>query len=291
MEPVSYLDIFLQSLRRSAPSRTLWLLSLILALPGALTELLIERVPLDTNAALLLLIEQHPLLFVNALFCTVILTLTGKSGLIVTLEKQRHSKQHGTETTPPSYSSAFIKALRIDSGFFLAFILIGIILALPLFFSLALGSGSEDTLFVLAGYTLIPILIIGYFLREFTYFYYLLSPLGLKSSFERSNDFFLRHVRYCIPFGILSFITTLLFTFFLNLVIMAIAVTTTVFPGHSGAFPLFVAVLFCLTWYGVFHQTLWFTFFQTLARPRTPQSQPETLSKVLKEEVPEMPNA
>ena len=93
MEPVSYLDIFLQSLRRSAPSRTLWLLSLILALPGALTELLIERVPLDTNAALLLLIERHPLLFVNALFCTVILTLTGKSGLIVTLEKQRHSKQ------------------------------------------------------------------------------------------------------------------------------------------------------------------------------------------------------
>lgn len=229
-------------------------------------------------------IINHPyssaLFLVFSLFCLFF----GKSRLIILLEAYR--KNTAAPYTLRSFATSFTKAFRIDSILFLFLTALLFILTIPSFFS----SGSPEPLYFLSVFTLLIIILIGSIIREFTYFYFLLSPLLLKGSFEAACNLFFREKKSCLSFGFLFLSFLLLFTFSYNFAILSIVALLKQVSFFSSTGITFVLVLIIFSWYEIFRQALWFHFFQSIARPKDPTLD-SGLSVTLEKKIPEMPAA
>lgn len=267
MEKTSTLDIIIESFRYSHQRRKFFFFGFLLALPPA-TFLLLQRVYDITTGATLLLSCFF-------LFWYGASVVFGKSHLIALLEAHK-KKSIPKELFLPL--SSFIKALGIDAFFITGLIVVAFFVSLPPLVASFFGHTALAPLVLLSELTLLPILFIGYLLREFTYFYAFLSPLTIKSSLEAGANLFLRQKAACLFFEVHFILLNLLFTFLFNLVMLSIvALSQTVFPFATELF-FFLVTLVLLSWFEIFKQALWFHFFESIARPKKPASDiPQTL--------------
>lgn len=291
MEKISFPDLLLSSWQFSRARKIFFVFGFFLALPVAVQSFFLPAT--DTSA-----INQwsetfllHPLIGLLYLSASFIVALFGKGNLIVALENGRRGNDAKRTLSFPSFRSSFLRALTIDAsiGFFLIVFLL--LLSLPTVVATRTLGSVPESLFTLSLITFIPVAVVLFFIREFTYYYFLLSPLNLTSSAEAAVRFFLRHRPTCLWFGFLVFLFSLLFTFFLNLAMLAIVVLFQKFaPAVPESVVIFGGGLVGFTWYATFRQTLWFTFFQSLAVPKDKKRTDQETGTILEEKVSEIPS-
>lgn len=289
MEKISFLDIFLESWRLSISRRRLYVFGLCMALPGAALLVFLQTESVLTQAFFESFVAQH--LFVSALFLVwyFFFMLFGKSNLIIALNETLHTNAPQKNTPLSARIAPLKKALSLDLiiiGFFLILITI---LSLPALLSSLLFGTLPASLLLLEKLALFPVIIIAYFVREFTYLYFLLSPLRLKASFEASSNLFMTRRFHCLSFGLFFLCISILFTFFMNLAMLGIvALLQKWLPAGNELITLFVISLLFLTWYEIFRQALWFTFFRFLATPKEKMTD-ETTAVPIEEKITEVP--
>lgn len=285
MEKFSVIDILTTSFKFSLVQKRFFLFGFLMTLPAVILTFFLQQNTVETPGELLSILLTHPLGCVLFVVGYLFFQLIGKGSLISLFHASFEKKQ--ASSTPSSLVTSFWKALRIDAVLFSFFASILFIIALPTLLSFWLEHDASESLLFLTELTLIPILFIGYFIREFTYCYFLLSPLTLRDSFEASSNLFIRNRYNCLSFGIAFLCIALLFTFFLNFVMLSIValLQNVSFFSEQGIF--LVASLIFVTWYEVWRQSFWFHFFQTLAKPKSPSAD-EPVTVPLEKKIPEI---
>lgn len=291
MERISFLDIFLDSWRLTLSRRRLFVFGLCIALPGASLLVFLQNETVLTQEFLETFVAQHLFVSLSFLLWYFFFVLFGKSNLIIALNETVHENDPKKPFALSGYLLALKKAFLLDMTIIGFFLLLIAILSLPAILSSVLLGTIPPSLILLEKLVLFPIIIIGYFVREFAYFYSLLSPLRLKSSFEAASNLFVQHRLRCLFFGLFFLCIRILFTFFMNLAMLGIvALLQKLLPGTHGAISFFVTSLILLTWYEVFRQALWFTFFRFLATPKEKATN-ETVVTPIEEKVTGVPTA
>lgn len=291
MEKISFLDIFLESWRLSISRRRLYIFGLCIALPGAALLVFLQTEPVLTQAFFESFVAQH--LFIAVLFLVwyFFFVLFGKSNLIVTLNEALHTNAPQKNSSFSTSITPLKKALSIDLTIVGFFLILMVVFSLPAMLSSFLLGTLPASLLLLEKLALLPVIIIGYFVREFAYLYFLLSPLRLKASFEASSNLFMTRRFHCLSFGLFFLCISILFTFFMNLAMLGIvALLQKLLPVGNELITLFVISLIFLTWYEIFRQALWFTFFRFLATPKEKTTN-ETVITPIEEKVTEVPTA
>jgi hypothetical protein len=290
MEKTPFFDILVQSWNLSFSKSTYFFFGFFVALPVASQFLLLpEQI---TNVTMLKeIIFASPgtsFLFFSSSFLFI---LFGKSNLI-----ERLSLTHGAEgsprPTPPRRSPWDLtkKMFLLETSFGVFLLSITLILAIPSAISLVAYQRIPEALSLLGLGVFIPVVIMLFFVRQFSYYYFLLSPLRLKSAIERGTALFIRYRSPTFLFGMYYFFLTSIFTFSLNLAMLGGVVLFWKFFGDASKPILsFVGSLFFLSWFAVFKQALWFRFFMSLAGPKPAPQEDGVLIK--EHGAPETPSA
>ncbi len=290
MEKISFLDILSRGWSLSLSRISLFLFGILIALPIGL-EVFIK--PSSEESFFTLLSQYatfHPfgtLFLILSLFFT---SLLGKSGLIIMLNKTEQDNQAAKKMpTLTEFLKAFKRAIQLDISVIGFFILLTIVLSLPALLATYTLGTVPDILAFLSLLVFVPIIIVAFFIREFSYFYFLLSPLKLTSSLGAGANLFMNKRFLSITFGFFSLLITILFTFSFNLVMLGIVVVfQKIVPSLSENIVLLIVSLLYFSWYGVFRQTLWFLFFKSLAAPK--DDLPEKEEILLEKKVSEIPS-
>ncbi len=268
MDKLSFIDILSESFQISRIQTRLFVFGFFIALPLA-----VETVFLQTDGSLTLekiqLLTSHSSKELTIFFVVALLSsLIGKSGLITMIDRLIRKKEHALSF--PSLASLFrttFRALRIDLVVIFFLISYLCILFLPVFLAALGGKAVPSVLYTFIFFAFLPVMAIVFLLREFTYYYFLLSPLAFLSSLRNAVNFFLRYQSACFSFGLFFLFLTALFTFSANLVMLGIVVLSEKFIPQA-SMPLLFVGSFILAWYGILRQTLWLLFFHTLATPK-----------------------
>lgn len=291
MEKISFFEILKESWDTSFARTSFFFFGFFIALPLAIQTIILPDTSL-TEIAFLERITRHPLLVLILISLSFIFKLFGKGNLIVTLHRN-DSETERAEPKPLSFRETaknFKKAFLLDLAIALFFLALVFVLTLPSLISFLMFGTIPETLLVLSLLVLLPVIIISFFIREFSFFYFLLSPIRLKASFEGSAALFTKRRNLCLAFGLFATFQTLLFTFFLNLAMLGIvALSQKMIPFLPETILIFAGTIFSLTWYEVWRQALWLNFFKHIATPKSPA--PEETIDVLLEKVSEIPSA
>ena len=222
----------------------------------------------------------------------------GKSNLIgllseieKTFNKTKVSKTRSAPLLPRNLTRLFLRGLALEGTVFLFLLFITILLALPVFLAWWMDRQVLDTLSVLAAIVFIPVAAVIFLSSRFALFYFLLSPLRLRSSLENGYALFSRYVVRTLLFGLFSFALAIIFTFCLNLLMLNISLVAEYAPSDFLAryLPLLLSFPF-LAWWSILDQALWLSFFEDLARPKdkVDAGREEVL---IKDRAPEIPPA
>lgn len=290
MERTPFFDILVQSWNLSFSRTTFLLFGFFMALPIASQFLILPEEITDVAilTEIILASPGYSLLF----FCgSFLFTLFGKANLIQRLSLTQNT-ENAPRQIPPRHSPRDLikKMFLLETSFGIFLLGIGLILTIPSALSFVAYQRIPEALVLLGLIVFIPIVIILFFVRQFSYYYYLLSPLRLKSAIERGAVLFIRYRSPTFLFGIFYFFLYSIFTFSLNLAMLGGVVLFWKFFGDVSQ-PLFsfVGSLFFLSWYAVFEQTLWFRFFMSLAGPKPAPQEDGVLIK--EHGAPETPSA
>lgn len=289
MEKFSVFDTLTASFKFALSQKKFFLFGFFMALPALTLPFLLEKNAIETPKELLAILLAHPLECTLFLVGYLFFQLIGKSALIFLFHSSFEKKTGTLRSLHSSLLASFRKALRIDVILFTFFAVTLFIIALPSLLSFSLNHEASDSLLFLTELTLLPIIFTGYFIREFTYCYYLLSPLTLKGSFEASSNLFFQNKYHCLSFGVAFLCLALLFTFFLNFVMLSIVALLQNVSIFSEQGIFMVTSLILVTWYEVWRQSFWFHFFQALAKPKSPSLTETVVS--LEKKIPEISGA
>lgn len=271
-----FYEFFLQAWRASIYQRSAWVFGLIIAVATVVTlrlDIVLPHISSSEKFAFMIFSEgiygEMLLVFLwLALFFAV--SAFGKGNLIVSLSYL------AGKISPPNYPRTakamrknFLRALVVDAtALFSVLAAVGIIL-LPLGIASASNPNVMNSLITLGLLTLIPIIIIVCFIRQYTLFYFLLSPLSLRGAIETSCALFSRFFVKSLLFGLFFGALVIFFTFCLELAILAI-----VFLARKISVPLEEQTISLATsfvffiWLAVFQQALWLAFFRSIADTR-----------------------
>lgn len=287
MERISVSTIILESWHLTRASWKFFLYGALLGLPSAVIIALLETQPTLSEAELATLVTNH-LGYCISFFLVYLCSLfIGKSHLILSFQEYTKKNFREHSLFPHLLLTPFMKALRIDLAFFFFALIILVLLALPALAATLMENNAVPALLLLGKLTLLPIIAIGYFIREFTYFYFLLSPLTFRGSLEAGSNLFFRQKSACLSFGLAFLLLILLFTFSFNFVMLSIVALLKQMPLLPTTIGFFLAALIILGWYEVWRQALWFRFFQAIARPKDPAPD-EAVPVALEKKVPEI---
>jgi hypothetical protein len=153
-----------------------------------------------------------------------------------------------------------------------------------------------NLLMILGLLTLLPIAIIIFFIKQYSLFYFLLSPVSFRGAIETACTLFSKFFLRSLSFGLFFLALVVLFTFCSQMVILCV-----VFFAHKISVPLeeqivsLVISFVFFTWFAVFQQALWLTFFKSIASPRdivkaTAEKEKETATTVNIPEIPPVKN-
>lgn len=282
MERISVSTIIVESWHLTRASWKFFLYGVLLALPSAAIITWLETQPTLSETELAALVTNHPWYSVFFILVYLCLLFIGKSHLILSFQEYTKKNFREHSLFPHLLLTPFVKALRIDLVFFLFALVILALLALPALAAVFMESSAVPSLLFLGKLTLLPIIAILYFIREFTYLYFLLSPLTFRGSLEASSNLFFRQKSACLSFGLAFLLLILLFTFSFNFVMLSIVALLKQMPLLPMTAGFFLSALIILGWYEAWRQALWFCFFQAIARPKDPapdEAVPVTLEK------------
>lgn len=288
MEKISLLTLFVKSWRLSFACSRFYLFGLCIALP--LASQLFFPLPHDSSDIMTLipLIHSHFLFFSVFLIVICLSTIFGKSQLIPSLYKKIHPTNVET-SNPPTTSlwKNFQKTILLELGFYFFLFCIFLVLSLPSITSLFFFKMISDTLIHLGFFAGILIFLLTFLIKEFSLFYYLLSPLHLLPAIERGSIFCMKKLSTSIFFLMTYFLFSLLFTFSLNLVMLGgVVLFQKLNLSESSTIVAFLISLPCLVWYAVFSQSLWLTFFLELATPKSTAPKEPVLFQEKVSEIP-----
>ncbi len=286
MERIPFSIIIQESWRISFTRASFFIFGLFMALPFVGQFFLPTQM---TEKAWFTFFQTHPLLIFFVLFTLSLSKLFGKSNLIVALH---HLTKEKTPLRIFSFQSLwknFVKGVFIDTLLFVFFLLLFAILLLPSLFSFLFLGTLPHALPFLGLLIFLPVALMSFFIREFSFFYLVLSPLSLRASFEASTTLFMKHRNVCLLFGLFTLLIGVLFTFSLNLAMLGIVALFRGNPFLSEEGALVGTSLFFLSWYEIFWQALWLNFFKRLATPKN--KAPEEAHQVgYEEKISEIPS-
>jgi hypothetical protein len=299
MEKLRFDELFWQAWHASISPKLAWAFGLII---GVVSILLM--MPDDTTAPNIFYFEKFVRIFSgqasdNWIWIFILLGFVllfvvktfGESNLIVSLSFV------AGKTDLPNYpdtvramSKNFFRALLVEGmALFLILAIIGI-LSLPLWIAYTHNPQTMDLLSVLVLLTLIPIIIMIFFIRKYSLFYFLLSPLSLRGAIENAGALFSRFFFHSLLFSLFFSVLFILFTFCWKLVTLGIVaiVHWIAMPLGEEAISLVVSFVF-FVWFAVFQQALWMAFFKSITSIRDTKIAVTEKETAFADSLPEIP--
>lgn len=225
------------------------------------------------------------------LFC---FDIFGKSNLIVSLSfVTGKTRLLNHPDTARAIGKNFLRAFLLECLAFLFLLAVIGILSLPILIASSRNPEVMNTLLGLGLLAFVPIALAVFFIKQFSLFYLLLSPLHIRGSLEIGSSLFSRFIFQSLLFGLFSFMLTALFTFSVNAVILGSTLLSKNpgLPFEDASIALVVGLAF-FTWFGIFKQALWLAFFKFIAGPReTEEVVKEKESALDNRTLPEIPPA
>jgi len=227
------------------------------------------------------------------LFGLFILNTLGKGNLIVSLSfitNKNHLSHY--PITPRAIWKNFVSLFLLECIAFIFLILILGVLSLPFLIASKTNPATLPILLNFALLTFIPLAFIVSLVKQFTFLYVLLSPLKIRTAIEAGSSLFSKFMTPSLIFSFLTLLLTVLFTFFVNLVILGITVfSEKISLAQEALFLSFVVSFILFTWFALFLQALWITFFKSIALPQEPQKIIEEEVIIERSALPEVPPA
>jgi|GEM_PF-4873117 len=291
MNTVSLITLVKDAWRLSFEKRFFWY-GLLVALPLASERLLSRSLEASySRGNMLEKLMTAPLLSLALLLGAFFITSLGRSALIPILwntmkgssgEKEKQSTLHFL-----SFKN-FGKTLLIESSFLLATLALILTLSLPSIISFVFFGQASNVLMSFALLFFIVLLIPLLFVREYSYCYFLLSPLRLFPAIEKSCLLLRAHFRQTLQFGMMMILFSFVFTFLVNLAMLGSVVLVPSFKTEvTTSIVSFGIALVALSWYAIFSQAIWLRLFLEQARPK---NEAETITKeVLPEKIDQVP--
>lgn len=234
---------------------------------------------------------KENILFFLFLFILITFSLLGKSNLTSLLheqEKKDRAIEKGTSHTPSPFLLLW-RGFKVECVTFLFFLFLLIILGTPGFLASSYNPQSASLLLMLGSITFLCVAFIFFFVKEFAFFYSVLSPLSLRQCFENGSRLFYRFPWQSASLGITTLLLIILFTFATNLVMLGITVLLNSIGFSQISLPVILLTSFLLlTWTSIFLRALWTLFFLEIARPKNPETTKEELP-IPTEGAPEFP--
>ena len=294
-EKINLPDLLLRAWKISWMSPLLWVLGAISAGTSVLENFWLDKNTVSSGADLFRIFSSYG--FKDALLLALVFGLVflvsvfGKSNLVVQVferiksDSSRFSKQHSL----PHYSPflLFWRGLQVEFLSAIAFIVLIVILASPVFLSSFYSPEKASLLFVLGSVTFIPLTLSLFCVKEFTLCYSLLTSLSLRQALENGTRLFSLFPLPAILLGAFTFFGVLLFTICINLVMLGALV---LFENIGFSLGNFFLGFLALTWLSLFQRALWTLFFIEIAGPKAPDQEKESVP-LIEKRIPEVPAA
>lgn len=283
----SVFELLSEAWRLSLRRRQFWVFGIILALPVFAQTLLLSDLPKEASL-LSSYVLDHPLELLSFFLISLVASLLGKAGLVLSFHFS--SKDDTSRLSSATFIQAVWRSCVIDGAVFLFLLSLGLVLIIPFLVAFFVLGSIPSTLHWLALVVVIPITLVMLIVREFTYFYFLLTPgLRFRSALNASIALFQKHSLPSLQFILLVLSLTFLFTFSLNLAMLSIvALSHLFFPTLSTSVMVTIGSFLALSVFEVIRQGVWFLYFERLAKPKDPIRDAGTVS--IEKEV-EMPSA
>lgn len=273
MERLNFQDFFLQAWRASISKKLPWLFGIVLAGVMSAAEIFLRTsVPENVTASELVRIfsENNLQEWITPFFLLTLLFVIGtasRGNLIASLAFVAGKKS--LENYPTSLRAVgknSLRALALEVSIILTLLLAIGIVSLPLFIAATYNPATLELLVTLGIFTLMPILLVIFFIREYALLYLLLSPLSVRGAIEAGCTLFSRFVFPSLLLGLFLYVITTLFTFCLKLVILGITALshTILMPLEDNSLSLIISFVF-FAWFAIFQQALWIAFFKAIA--------------------------
>ena len=223
---------------------------------------------------------KENILFFLFLFILITFSLLGKSNLTSLIHEQE-KKDRAIDKVPSRTLSPLLllwRGFKVECVAFIFFLFLLIILGTPAFLASSYNPQSASLLLVLGSITFFCVAFIFFFVKEFAFFYSVLSPLSLRQCFENGSRLFYRFPWQSASLGITTLLLIILFTFATNLVMLGITVLLNSIGFSQISLPVILLTSFLLlTWTSIFLRALWTLFFLEIARPKNPETTKEEL--------------
>jgi hypothetical protein len=279
MKKLPFYEFFLQAWRASISPRRV---TLILGLVVAISNIVASR--LDIVFPYIFSLNKFTLMFPEKIygeaffiFLWVVLFFVigvfGKGNLIVSLSYM------AGKTGLPNYLNTFtalkknfLNTLKVELLALFSLLAVSFIILLPLGIASANNPNVMNLLIILGLITLLPIAIIIFFIKQYSLFYFLLSPVSFRGAIETACTLFSKFFFRSLSFGLFFLALAALFTFCLQMVILGV-----VFLAQKISLPLeeqiisFAASFVFFAWFAIFQQALWLAFFKSIAGMRETQ--------------------
>lgn len=276
IEKLSFYEFFLQAWRASiSPKRVTLIFGLIVAISNIAASRLDIVFPyiFSLNKFVLMFPEKiYDEVFFIFLWAALFFTIGvfGKGNLIVSLSYI--AGKIGLPNYPNTFTALkknFLNTLKVELLALFSLLAVTFIILLPLGIASANNPNVMNLLIILGLLTFIPTAIIIFFIKQYSLFYFLLSPVSFRGSIETACTLFSKFFLKSVLFGLFFLALMALFTFFLQMIILGV-----VFLAQKISLSLeeqiisFAVSFVFFAWFAIFQQALWLAFFKSIAGTR-----------------------
>lgn len=298
IKKLPFYEFFLQAWQVSISARKK---ILILGLIVSISNIAASR--LDIVSPYIFSLDKFTLIFPTRIYSEAFLVFIwlalfffvgafGKGNLIVSLSYI--AGKVGLPNYPNTFGALrknFFRTVVIDVAAFFSLIAAIAIILLPLGIASAKNPNVMNLLLTLGLLTLIPIVVVIFFIRQYSLFYFLLSPVSFRGSIETACALFSKFFLKSLSFGLFFVLLTAIFTFCLQFIILGIvfAADKISLPLEEQLVSLAVSFVF-FAWFAIFQQAMWLAFFKSIAGTRDTQKVATEKENVLVgDNLPEIP--
>ncbi|HAV11726.1 MAG TPA: hypothetical protein DCX32_04285 [Candidatus Moranbacteria bacterium] len=309
MKEVNYLEIFKKSLQATWRKKLLWFFGFFILIGSGGNGFVFNWKPSETFTpgnileglvANKLLLSISILLILVLMIALTALKIIGQAAIIIFSGYINPNKEIGFSALFKKGKHFLWKLLLLDVLFAFSLLILLVTLSLPVVF-LVFVKSNLLALFIgiSALLILIPVYVLAYFIKRFSYIYIVLSDLDIKSSIENSYIIFKDNILRCLIFSMLLigsgiilglFLISLMVVIGMPLILLGLALSF-VFSKIGlyfslGAGLLLVGTIFLLSQsaFEAFRQIAWTFFFKELAGMKIEKA--EMVASPVAEEMP-----
>jgi hypothetical protein len=276
IKKLDFYDFFLQAWRASSsPSKKMLILGLIVSVSN------IAASRLDIVLPYIFSLDKFALIFPARIYSEVFLVFIwlalffligafGKGNLIVSLSYIAGKVGlPNYPNTARAMGKNFFRAVAVDVTALVLVMAAIIIVLLPMGIASAKNPNVMNLLLTLGLLTLVPIVTVIFFIRQYSLFYFLLSPVSFRGAIETACALFPKFFLKSLSFGLFFVLLTATFTFCLQFIILGIVFVADkiTFPFEEQLVSLVASFVF-FAWFAIFQQALWLAFFKSIAGTR-----------------------